>query len=99
MKSATVAEVTSRFAAYLKESEGGPVVVTRNGKPIAVLLGVQDKEEMERLLLAYSPRLRAILDSSRQQIAEGLGIGHEEFWSGAKVSKPSRRRTAAKKRP
>ncbi|HEX9942703.1 MAG TPA: type II toxin-antitoxin system Phd/YefM family antitoxin [Thermoanaerobaculia bacterium] len=81
MKIASVAEVRSRFSAFLKASESGPVVVTRNGRPVAVLVGVQDEEEIERLVTAYSPRLRAILESSRQQIREGRGIGHEEFWS------------------
>ena len=33
MKIASVAEVKSQFSAFLKASEGGPVVVTRNGRP------------------------------------------------------------------
>jgi prevent-host-death family protein len=81
MRLASVAEVKARFSAFLKASEGGPVVVTRNGKPVAVLVGVQDEEEIERLLMAYSPRLRAILDRSRRQIAEGQRLSHEQFWS------------------
>ena len=31
------------------------MVVTRNGKAVAVLLAVEDDDELERLLLAYSP--------------------------------------------
>ena len=38
MKIASVADVKARLSAYLKESEAGPVVVTRNGKAVAVLL-------------------------------------------------------------
>lgn len=81
MKIASVAEVKARFSAFVKESEAGPVVVTRNGRPVAVLVGIQDEEEIERLLMAYSPRLRSILDQSRRQIDAGQGLGHEEFWS------------------
>jgi prevent-host-death family protein len=81
MKIASVADVKAQFSAFLKASEGGPVVVTRNGRPVAVLIGIHDEDEIERLLLAYSPRLRAILDESRRQIREGQGIPHEEFWS------------------
>jgi prevent-host-death family protein len=80
MKVASIAEVKARLSAYLKASQEGPVVVTRNGKPVAVLLAVDDDEELERLVLAYSPRLRKILDAARQQIRDGSGIGHEEFW-------------------
>ena len=80
MKIASMAKVKSQFNAFVKASEDGPVVVTRNGKPVAVLLGVQDEDEIERLVLAYSPRLRAILDKGFQEICEGKGISSEDFW-------------------
>ena len=96
MKIASVAEIKSQFSAFLKASEGGPVVVTRNGRPVAVLIGVQDEEEIERLLMAYSPRLRAILEESRQQIREGHGMGHEEFWAEVETPRPPRRRSGGK---
>ena len=92
MKIASVAEVKAQFSAFLKASEGGPVVVTRNGRPVAVIVGVQDEEEIERLVMAYSPRLRAILDLSRQQIREGKGLNHEEFWSEAEEPTPPKGR-------
>ena len=51
-------------APYLKETEEGPVVVTRNGKVVAVLLAVTDDDELERLVLAHSPKFQALLDKS-----------------------------------
>ena len=81
MKIASVAEVKSQFSAFLKASASGPVVVTRNGRPVAVIVGVQDEEEIERLLMAYSPHLRAVLERSRQQIREGQWLSEEDFWS------------------
>jgi prevent-host-death family protein len=87
---ASVAEVKARFSAFLKDSAGGPVVVTRNGKPVAVLVGIEDEDEIERLLMAYSPRLRAILDGSRAQIAAGDVLSHEDVWSGVEASKSPR---------
>jgi prevent-host-death family protein len=80
MRIASVAEVKARLSLYLKASAEGPVVVTRNGKAVAVLLGVEDDDELERLLLAHSPKLRAILDAADGRIDEGAGIGHDEFW-------------------
>lgn len=80
MKIAPVAEVKARFSSYLKASESGPVVVTRNGRPVAVLLSIKDEDELERLLLAYSPRFQAILQAARQQIREGEGIPQNYFW-------------------
>ena len=96
MKIASVAEVKSQFSAFLKSSASGPVVVTRNGRPVAVLVGVEDEDEIERLLMAYSPRLRAICDLSRQQIAEGEGVSHGEFWAGVKARKSPKTRAKGK---
>src|SRR5271167_3660307 len=89
MKIASVAEVKSQFSAFLKATEGGPVVVTRNGRPVAVIVGVQDEDEIERLLMAYSPHLRAILERSRQQFREGEWLSETEFWSQFEHAQPS----------
>lgn len=96
MKIASVAEIKSQFSAFLKASEAGPVVVTRNGRPVAVIVGVQDEDEIERLLMGYSPRLQAILEASRKQIREGDVLSHEEFWAEVEASRAPKRRGARK---
>ncbi len=80
MKIAPVADVKSRFSAYLKASQEGPVIVTRNGKPVAVLLSMEDEDELERLILAYSPKFRDLLQKARKEIQGKGGIAHKEFW-------------------
>jgi prevent-host-death family protein len=90
LKIASVAEVKAQFSAYLKESEQGLVIVTRNGRPVAALLAVRDGEELERLVLAHSPRLRSILDTARQQIRDGEGLGHQDFWREMAEEKPGK---------
>jgi prevent-host-death family protein len=37
MRIASVADVKAKFSGYLKASEQGPVVVTKNGRPVAML--------------------------------------------------------------
>src|SRR6266404_958278 len=80
MKIASVADIKARLSAYLKESQNGPVVVTQNGKAVAVLLAVTDEDELERLVLAHSPKFQAIFEKSRRQIEETGGIPHDVFW-------------------
>lgn len=80
MRIASIAQIKARFSAYIKESQSGPVVVTCNGKPAAVLLNIVDEDELEGLLLAYSPKFRALLRTARQEIQAGGGIPHDEFW-------------------
>ncbi len=80
MKIASVADVKAHFSTFLKDSKKGPVIVTRNGRPAAVLLSVEDEDELDRLTLAYSPKLQKILTLARQQIKEHGGIPHTDFW-------------------
>ena len=93
MKIASVADIKARLSAYLRESEQGPVIVTRNGKAVAVLLAVRDDDELERLVLAHSPKFQALLAKSRRQIEETGGIPHEQFWREVKAE---RRKPASK---
>jgi prevent-host-death family protein len=103
MKIASVADVKARFSEYLKESEKGAVVVTRNGRPVAVILGTEDEDEIERLILGHSKRLREILEEARRRIREGKGIPHDEFWrqvkaENAEASKSDRAHSKEEKR-
>src|SRR5216117_3614564 len=85
MRIASVADVKARLSAYLNESREGPVIVTRNGKAVAVLLAVTDDDELERLVLAHSPKFQALLEKSRRQIEVTGGIPHEQFWREVKA--------------
>jgi prevent-host-death family protein len=81
VKIASLADVKARLSAYVdKAGTEGPVIITRNGKPAAVLLAPKDEEELERLVLAYSPRFQALLGKSRRSIKLGKGVSHGEFW-------------------
>ena len=91
MKIGSVADIKAHFSAYLKAATQGPVVVTRNGKPVGVLLAVDDEEELERLVLAYSPQLRTILDAARQRIRAGACIRHEDLWQELESGNERRR--------
>jgi len=88
MKIAPVADVKARFSAYLKASEEGPVIVTRNGKPVAVLLAVEDEAALEGLILAYSPQFQRLLQAARRQLRKTGGIEHAEFWETVDTETP-----------
>ena len=88
MRIASVADVKAKLSGYIKASKAGPVVVTKNGKPVAVLLGMQDEDEIERMILAYSPRFQKILQTAEQQIRAGKGLSHEEFWQEVEARHP-----------
>ena len=86
MKIAPVAEVKAKFSAYLKESREGPVVVTRNGKPVAILLSIAEDDDVERIVLANSGKFQAILAKARGELQRGEGLDHERFWDELEAS-------------
>ena len=90
MRIASVADVKAKLSSYIRASKSGPVVVTKNGKPVAVLLSLQDEDEIERMILAYSPKFQRILQTAEQQIREGKGISHKEFWQGIEAGQSSK---------
>ena len=87
MKIASIADVKAKLSGYIKDSEQGPVIVTRNGKPVAVLLSVNEEDEIERLILAYSPKFQVILAAAEQQVRGGQGIKHDVFWQEIRSAK------------
>ncbi len=74
-----VVEAKAHFSEYLKASEDELVVVTRRGRPAAVLLSLTD-EELEDLILARSPKMRTLLDKAWEDIEAGQGVEHDDFW-------------------
>jgi len=81
MRIAPLADVKARLSAYVAECESnGPIVITRNGKAVAVLVAPVDDDDLERLILARSSRFQELLLKSRQSIAAGEGLTAEEFW-------------------
>ena len=81
MRTAPVADVKARLSACVDHVETeGPVIITRNGKPVAVLLAPRDAEDLERLVLAHSRRFQALLDETRASIGAGKGLARSAFW-------------------
>ncbi len=99
MKIAALADVKARLSAYVDECGAeGPIVITRNGKAVAVLLVPNDDDDLERLLLERSPRFQAMLDRSRQSIKEGEGLSEGDFWKAVRKRAQERKAAAAASR-
>ena len=96
MKIAPLADVKARLSAYLDEcGVEGPLVITRNGKAVAVLLVPYDDNDLERLLLGRSPRFQTLLNRSRKSLKEGKGLPEKAFWEAVRERAKERKTAAA----
>jgi len=80
MKIAPIADIKARLSSYLEQVENGPVIITKNGRPVAALVAITGDDELERLVMAHTPRLRKLLDEAAERIRQGGGIPHDQFW-------------------
>ncbi|HZY09995.1 MAG TPA: type II toxin-antitoxin system prevent-host-death family antitoxin [Bacteroidota bacterium] len=85
MKTLEISKATYSLAAYTRKVKREPVVVTRNGKPVAALVSVPNAD-METVSLSNNPRFLALIERSRaRQYAEG-GISPREIRKRLKLS-------------
>jgi prevent-host-death family protein len=92
MKTASAAKIAARFNDYLEASREQPVLVTHNGKPVAVLLSVHDKAEAEKLASGRTRSLRSIFEEAHDQLEKGGGIPHDQFWREVEQHRRAKRR-------
>lgn len=81
MKMAPLAEVKNRFSSYVEQAHHRPIIVTKNGRPAAILVSVpEDEEELERFLIAHNPKFQHLIESAYKRIEKRDGIKHRDFW-------------------
>ena len=68
MKEISAKDAKNRFGQLLQSAQQGPVRVTRNGRPVGVVMSVQ---QFERLRGAAWERLTATMDRLGQEAAAG----------------------------
>jgi prevent-host-death family protein len=85
MKIAPLTKVKDRFSASIDVSRESPVVVTRNGRPVAMIISIDDEDDLDSPLLAHNPRFVQLLEAAQQRVRVTGGVPLAEM----------RRRTAS----
>lgn len=88
-------EARAPLADYARKARRGPVVLTRRGRPVALLRLLTD-EESEDLLVSTDPAFVELIRRSREECPPGAGITLEEVERRLKVP-PAR--TGSRRRP
>jgi prevent-host-death family protein len=75
MKKVTLEKVQARLSEYVKTVAKEPVLILRDGEPVAILVGIDSNERRTPL------RLRDVLKRAWKDYEEQGGIPHKQFWN------------------
>ena len=65
MKIVAMAEVKNALSAYVLKAQRDRVLITRHGKPVALLIGVEG-EDLEDLMTRGNPRFWGMIENRRK---------------------------------
>ena len=80
MKIAPLAEVKDRLSAYVDAAKESAIIVTRNGKPVALLTPILEDDDLDSLLLAHDRRFVRLLAQARERVHAGRYLTNDQFW-------------------
>jgi PHD/YefM family antitoxin component YafN of YafNO toxin-antitoxin module len=92
-------KATATLAAYTNGVGQGPVVITENGKPVAVLMPLENVD-LESVSLSLNPKFIELIERSRARMRAEGSISSEEMRRrfGIPLKKTSRKRSTAGKK-
>jgi prevent-host-death family protein len=73
-----IAQATEPLSQYARRVDEGPVVVTADGEPIAVIVGVENAD-LETVVLSNHPGFLEVIERSRVRQKKEGGISTDEM--------------------
>lgn len=94
MKQIALSEIKDDLSRYLRLSEKEEIIITKHGKPAAVLMGFASEDDWFDYRLEHDPRFLERISKARASLRAGKGIKLEELPTKVKTtSRKSRRST------
>ena len=78
MKQVPLSEVQNDLSRFLHEAEGEEVVITRDGKPAGVLIGIASEDDWLDYQSENDPCFLRRIESARKSLREGRGVRIED---------------------
>jgi prevent-host-death family protein len=91
MKIAPLAEVKDRLSAYIDAAKESAIVVTRNGKPVALLTSILEDDDLDSLLLTHDRKFIRLLAEARERVRAGQYLTNDQFWRELGRRRPRKR--------
>lgn len=90
----SLSEAKAKLPQLLRETEelGERFVITRSGRPAAVLVSAEEYDGLiETLEVLADPKLLAAVRRGLDDIERGRTVSHDEVWGARAVDRPLRR--------
>jgi prevent-host-death family protein len=97
MKRVPLSEVKDDLSRYVQLAAHEQIIVTRHGRPAAVLIGFEDDDDWFDYQLQHDPRFIARMEAARVSLAEGRGVSIDEVRTQLDAGSSRRRTTSAKR--
>jgi prevent-host-death family protein len=71
-------EAKDELSKYVKLAAKHEILITKHGRPAAVLIGFETEEDYDEYRLETDPRFLARIEQSRRELREGRGVRSED---------------------
>ena len=78
IRAVEISEAVQSLGEYAQEISSGPVVVTKAGQPVAVVISIENAD-LESISLSLNPEFMEIIDRSRARHQKEGGISSDEM--------------------
>jgi prevent-host-death family protein len=78
MKKVALSEIRDDLPKYLRIAEDEDVLITEDGKPAGVLIGLRSEDDWIEYQLENDPRFQRRIEEARQELREGRGVRLED---------------------
>lgn len=79
MRRVSLSEIKEDLSRFLREAEGEEIVITRDGKPAGVLIGLGSEDDWFDYQLENDPRFLRRIGKARKRLREGRGVRIEDI--------------------
>jgi len=79
MKKRTMTEAKNDICSIIREAEKDEVLITRHGKPAAVVIGFRDEEEWLDYKIEHDEKFLAKIAKARKEIRDGKFVTLDEL--------------------
>jgi len=94
VKTVEMADATASLSDYARKTRKETLIVTRKGKPVAALMPVDARTDLENLVVTTHPTFKAIIERSEARYKAEGGLSTEQV----RLRLAARRNTRRKRR-